>query len=384
MSGSITVVEASLHRVSLPLVREFETSSHRKSRLEHILVRLTSDQGVVAWGEIASPSDPFYTAETVDTCWLIARDHLLPALVGTAWSTPEEAVSQWGSIRGNLFAKAGVDAAVWAMYAASAGMPLAHALGGTRTEAAAGVSLGIESSAAATVAQVVTQVEAGYSRVKLKVRPGWDVDVVRAVRERFPDLMLQVDANGAYTETPAHLAALRELDQFELAMIEQPFAPRDLLAHARLQQTIDTPLCLDESIETVADLDTALFLDAARIINLKVSRMGGLTFAREGHDRAYAAGVPVWCGGMHEFGVGRAANLALSALPGFTLPSDVSGSAKYYARDVTTEPIVATNGVVQVPSVPGLGFEVDEDFLGAHTSEQLLFSGSPAALPVPR
>jgi O-succinylbenzoate synthase len=364
----LQIVEAKLHRVSLPLVHEFETSSHRKRSLEHILVRLWANDGTVAWGEIASPSDPYFAAETVDTCWLVAERYLLPGLVGASWRTPDEAVATWSLVRGNNFAKAGVDAAIWALHAASTETSLADTLGGTRTEAIAGVSLGIERSAEATVDQVHTHVASGYGRVKLKIRPGWDVEVVRAVRAEFPELILQVDANGAYPETPEALAALHELDGFGLAMIEQPFAPRNLLAHARLQADLETPVCLDESIETVEDLETAIQLGAGRIINIKVSRMGGLTEARRAHDIARAAGIPVWCGGMHEFGVGRAANLALCSLPGFTLPSDVSGSAKYYERDVITAPIVANDGRVDIPSAPGLGVDVDTEFIDAMSS----------------
>jgi O-succinylbenzoate synthase len=371
---TLQIVEAQLHRVSLPLVHEFETSSHRKKSLEHILVRLWANDGTVAWGEIASPSDPYFAAETVDTCWLIAERYLLPSLIGATWETPQQAVANWSLVRGNNFAKAGVDAAIWALYAASMESSLAHALGGTQTEAIAGVSLGIESSVDATVEQVHAHVASGYRRVKLKIRPGWDVEVVRAVREEFPDLILQVDANGAYPESPQALAALHELDGFGLAMIEQPFAPRDLLAHSRLQADLATPICLDESIETVDDLDTAIHLRAGRIVNIKVSRMGGLGQARRAHDVARAAGIPVWCGGMHEFGIGRAANLALCGLPGFTLPSDVSGSAKYYERDVIVSPIVAEDGVVAIPDRPGLGVDVDIDFIDAMSSRMAIVS----------
>jgi O-succinylbenzoate synthase len=361
------VTVAEMKRVRLPLVHQFQTSSHRKSYLEHILVRLTSSDGITSWGEIASPSGPYFSAETVDTCWLIAEEFILPGLLGLDWQTPDEAQRAWDRVRGNNFSKAGVDAAVWALYAADQGVSLAASLGGSATEVVAGVSLGIEPTVDELLVQVHAQVAAGYSRVKLKIAPGWDVDPVRAVREAFPELDLHVDANAAYNESPEHLVALRRLNEFGLKMIEQPFAAADLLAHARLQAQLSTPICLDESIESVADIDTAIALDAARIINIKVSRMGGLTEARAAHDMARAADVPVWCGGMHEFGVGRAANLAISSLPGFTLPSDVSASEKYYARDVTTVPIVAVAGRVAVPTAAGLGFDVDEQFVEAHT-----------------
>jgi O-succinylbenzoate synthase len=359
----VRVVAARVSRVELPLVHEFQTSSHRKKHLAHLLVRLVDESGAVAWGEVASPSDPFYGAETVETCWAIVTGYLLPRLVGAEWESPAEAAALWQKVRGNQFAKAGVDAAVWALFASATDRSLAAALGGERREVIAGVSLGIEPSIDELLEQVRRQVDAGYGRVKLKIAPGWDVEPVAAVRAAFTDLDLHVDANGAYRELPEHLDALTALDDFGLTMIEQPFEPRDLLAHARLQSRVDVPICLDESVETVSDLRTALELDAGRVLNIKASRMGGLTPAVQAHDVARAAGMPVWCGGMHEFGVGRAANVALSSLPGFVLPSDVSGSDKYYRKDVLREPIRAVDGRVRVPAEAGLGVEVDEEFV---------------------
>ncbi|MEQ3549015.1 o-succinylbenzoate synthase [Pseudonocardia nematodicida] len=353
---------ARLHLVRLPLVHSFETSSHRKAHLDHILVELVDDEGNTGWGEIASPSDPYYTADTVQTSWSIATRYLLPAVVGAEVDKPGELAGRYGKVRGNRFAAAGVDAAGWALWATREGIPLASALGGTRSSVVAGVSLGIEKTVDDLLAQVGTHVDAGYRRVKLKIAPGWDVEPVRAVRAAYPELMLQVDANGAYRDDPDHLAALARLDDAGLLMIEQPFAPRDLLTSAALQARSSTPVCLDESIETVDDLRTADALGAGRILNIKASRMGGLTAAVRAHDAAAELGWPVWCGGMHEFGIGRAANVALSSLPGFTLPSDVSASEKYYARDVT-EPITARDGVVDVPARAGLGVEVDTEFL---------------------
>ncbi|MFI5733703.1 o-succinylbenzoate synthase [Kribbella sp. NPDC051587] len=366
------IVAAKLHRVRLPLVHEFRTSSHGKSMLDHILVELTDDSGAVGWGEVASPSDPFYAPETVESCWHLGERYLVPAILGKEWERPEQLSQLWAKVRGNQFAKSGLDTAGWVLWATTNGVPLAEALGGTRTEVVAGVSLGIEPTIDALLAEVERHLAAGYPRVKLKIAPGWDVEPVRAVRSAHPDLDLHVDANGIYTaEQSDHLKAL---DEFGLTMIEQPFAPRDLLAHANLQRQIATPVCLDESVETLKDLETALFVQAIRVLNIKVSRMGGLTPARAAHDRAHEAGIPVWCGGMHEFGIGRAANVALSSLPGFSLPSDVSASAKYYAQDVITPPVVATQGVVQVPTAPGLGHDVDTAFIAQNAVTSIEFS----------
>jgi o-succinylbenzoate synthase len=358
-----------MHRVRQSLVHEFRTSSHQKAYLEHLLIELRDSDGAIGWGEIASPSGPFYCAETTDTCWQVAKDFVLPALIGSRFEHPAEAAAAWSKIRGNEFAKSGVDAAVWTLWATVAGVPLAQALGGTRTEVVAGVSLGIEPTIDDLLQQVRLQTAAGYPRVKLKIAPGWDVEPVKAVRAEFGDLDLHVDANGIYTESDDHLKLLTELDDCGLTMIEQPFAPRNLLAHARLQAKINTPICLDESIETLDDLHTAISLSALRVLNIKVSRMGGLTTAKAAHDLATENGIPVWCGGMHEFGIGRAANIAISSLPGFSLPSDVSASAKYYQQDVIVPEVVADHGVVQVPTAPGLGHQVDTALIAEQTLE---------------
>jgi len=365
MSTELKITAARLHRVRMPLVHAFRTSSHRKTLLDHILVELQDASGAVGWGEIASSSDPYFAPETVETCWHIAEHYLLPAVLGQPWERPEQVPRLWAKVRGNQFAKAGVDVAAWVLWSTVRGVPLADALGGTRTEVVAGVSLGIEPTVDDLLVQVERQVAAGYPRVKLKIAPGWDVEPVRAVRAAYPELDLHVDANGIYSDED--LDHLRALDAFGLTMIEQPFGPRNLLAHARLQQQVATPICLDESIETLDDLETALSVGALKILNIKVSRMGGLTAARAAHDRAQQAGIPVWCGGMHEFGIGRAANVAISSLPGFSLPSDVSASGKYYAQDVITPPVTAAQGVVQVPSGTGLGHAVDTDLIAANT-----------------
>ncbi|MBS3181638.1 o-succinylbenzoate synthase [Leucobacter sp. Marseille-Q4368] len=348
-----------LFALRLPLLHSFETSSHRKSGIEHVLVELTSDSGTTGWGEIASPSDPYYCAENTDTAWYIATNYLVPRVLDTEWDRPEEVERAWSNIRGHEFAKAGFSAAAWDLTAKHDGISLARALGGTRDEIESGVSLGIERSEQDLLAQVGQQLDAGYGRVKLKIAPGWDVSPVAAVRDAFPDIDLHVDANGAYPRTSEALEVLQRLDRFSLTMLEQPFAARDFMAHAELQQRIETPICLDESVVTVADLETMIRLDAGRILNIKVSRMGGLTEAQNAHRVAEQAGIPVWCGGMHEFGIGRAANVALASLPNFHLPSDVSGSDKYYANDLIEPPIRAREGRVAVPTAVGIGHEVD-------------------------
>lgn len=353
--------------VRLPLRHKFQTSSHRKDHLDHVLVCLRDTEGNDGWGEIASPSDPFYCSETVDTAWLVATTYLLPAVLGAEVTTPEDLEARWGRIRGHEFAKAGFSIAAWSLWAKGRGVSLAQALGGTRGSVVAGVSLGIEPTVEDLLEQVDLQVAAGYPRVKLKIAPGWDLEPVAAVRAAHPDLDLHVDANGAYAGDAGTMERLAGLDEFGLTMVEQPFAPRDFVSHARFQQMVSTPVCLDESVVDVHDLATMVELGAGRVLNIKVSRVGGLTVARRMHDTARAAGIPVWCGGMHEFGVGRAANLAISSLPGFTLPSDVSASHKYFERDIIDPPITADHGVVDVPSSAGIGVDIDRQWVESNT-----------------
>ncbi|QCV96244.1 o-succinylbenzoate synthase [Acidipropionibacterium acidipropionici] len=361
------ITRARLFEVRLPLVHRFTTSSHAKSSLDHILVELTDESGATGWGEIASPAGPYYCSETTETAWLTAIHFLLPAVLDAEWEHPEQVDRLWARVRGHEFAKAGVVGAAWDLWTRSQGVPLASALGGTRERVRAGVSLGIEATIDELLAQVERQVEAGYHRVKLKISHGWDVEPVAAVRSAYPELDLHVDANGVYESDDETIAHLGELDRFGLTMIEQPFAPRDLLGSAALQARISTDVCLDESVVDLHDLELMIALKAGRVLNIKVSRMGGLTVARDAHDRAIGEGIPVWCGGMHEFGIGRAANVAISSLPGFTLPSDVSGSDKYYSRDVIAPPVIAHDGWVDVPEALGLGHDVDRDWIDANT-----------------
>ena len=358
------IQQIDLKIVRLPLVRPFQTSSSRKAHLDHILVRVIAG-GVIGWGECASPSDPYYCPETTGTCWHILEDFLAPAVLGRDWSTIDELAGSYRRVKGNRFAKAGLEMACWDALARAQAAPLHSLLGGTRVEILSGVSLGIESQVEVLFDQIDCYREEGYGRIKLKIAPGWDVDVVRRVRQRYPTLPLQVDANSAYTLDD--LPRLQELDAFDLVLIEQPLAHDDIIDHARLQAALRTPICLDESIHSADDARKALDLGACRVINIKVSRLGGLLEAKRVHDVCLARGVPVWCGGMHEFGIGRAANLAIAALPGFTLPGDVSGSDKYYAEDIVEPPIRAHRGAIPVFDGPGLGVEPIEERIEART-----------------
>ena len=363
----ITLERIELFEVRLPLVHEFQTSSHRKGHLNHILVRITDTDGAAGWGESACPTDPYYCGETVETCWLMLSEYFAPALLGVPWEAPADAAAGLRRFQGNRFARAALDIACWDLATRRRDLSVARALGGTAREVQAGVSLGIEPTIDGLLEQVAAHVAQGYERVKLKIGPGWDTEPTSHVRSAFPDIGLQVDANGAYDGDRPDMEMFARLDEFGLLMIEQPFAETDLLGHARLQQRLRTPVCLDESITTIGMARTALALQACRVINIKVSRLGGLGPARDVHDLCRAHEIPAWCGGMHEFGVGRAANVALSSLPGFTLPSDVSGSDKYFTEDVVDPPVLACGGRVPVPADrPGLGHEVIESVVEHH------------------
>lgn len=363
------ITRVDLLHVRMELVRGFQTSSHRKNELNHLLIRIHDDAGQVGWGECAVPTDPYYCPETTETDWHILRDFMIPTVIGQEIASPEDLLARFAKVRGNNFARAGLEQAYWALLANVEGRPLAQMLGATQRAITSGVSLGIEKDVGRLLDVVGEFVAQGYPRVKLKIGPGWDVIPVAAVRERWPNLPLQVDANSAYTLD--QIPQIKELDRFGLLMIEQPLGHDDIVDHARIQAELETPICLDESIHTAEDARKALDLHAGRIINIKTSRLGGLLEAKKTHDLCYARGIPVWCGGMHEYGVGRAANVAIAALPGFTLPGDVSGSDKYYTRDITTVPILATDGAIPVPTTPGLGYDVDEEYVRAQTVRAL-------------
>ncbi|MBV9329280.1 MAG: o-succinylbenzoate synthase [Chloroflexi bacterium] len=366
-----------LYLVRLPLIRPFTTSSHTKDHLDHILLRARDEAGAEGWGECASAADPYYCSETTESSWHILRDFLIPELLGVSWDHPDEAAASWAKVRGNNFAKAGLEMACWDLFSRARGQSIADFLGGTRAEIHSGVSLGIEPTVASLLEQVERFLDQGYRRIKMKIGPGRDLAYLRAVRERWPDILLMADANSAYSlDNPTDVQALRALDDLNLMMIEQPLADDDIVDHARLQAQLTTPICLDESIHSVHDARKALDQGSCRIINIKVSRLGGLSEARRVHDLCSSRDVPVWCGGMHEFGVGRAANVAISSLPGFTLPGDVSGSDRAYREDIVDPPIRAHSGAIEVPrNRPGLGFDANLERIRARAVRELVLEG---------
>jgi len=355
-----------LRRISLPLVTPFRSASGTEAVRDILLVRAIGFGSADGWAECAALAAPSYTSEYVEGAHRVIREHLAPLVLGAGDLAVDTVAGLLAPVRGHPMAKAAVETAILDAELRAAGVSLSAYLGGVRTEVDAGVSLGIAGSLPELLAAAAAHVELGYRRVKLKIQPGWDLEPVRAVRDHLGDqLMLQVDANGAYAVADAgHLALL---DPYGLALIEQPLAPDDLLGHAELGRRIATPICLDESITSARDAATAITLGACSIVNVKPGRVGGYLEARRVHDVCVAHGVAAWCGGMLETGIGRAANLALAALPGFTLPGDLSASDRYYRRDIT-EPFRLHGGRLRVPDGPGIGVVPEPAALKACTT----------------
>ena len=366
-----------LRLVRLRLLEPFRISSGVTYDRRILLVKVFGD-GAFGYGECVAEDAPHYSYETVDTALWVLREHLLPAVLGRQFG----AAAEFGAAldvaaRGHPMAKAGVEMAAWDLEARLQGIPLSKLLGGVRDTVPAGVSIGIQPDVDALIERIERYAAEGYRRIKLKIQPGWDVEILAQVRSRFPSLPVSVDANAAYTaEQSAHLV---QLDAFDLLMLEQPYADDDLLELAVLQRRLRTPICLDESVTSPARCAEALHLGSGRIVNVKPGRVGGHRAALRIHDLCAAADVPVWCGGMLETGIGRAHNVALASLPNFRLTNDISASRRYWARDVVApEFTLQPDGSIRVPDGVGIGVEVDEEFLAAIQEDCWTFTGKPA------
>jgi O-succinylbenzoate synthase len=343
----------------LPLVAFFETSFGRVYDRAFLLVRLTGE-GQEGWGEGVAEANPFYSSETTETAWHIITEFIAPRVIGRRFEHPREIFDVLAPIRGHNMAKAAVEMAAWDLYARIEGKPLSAVLGGTRPRIASGVSIGIQDSLDQLGEKIHRELAAGYQRVKIKIKPGWDLAAVEYVRQRFGDVPLMVDANAAYTL--ADTRHLSELDQFSLLMIEQPLDYDDVMDHVALQQAVKTPICLDESIHTVRIARDAIAAGACRIINIKPGRVGGHRESIRLHDLCAEHGIPVWHGGMLETGIGRAHNIHLASLPNFSLPGDIAASKRYYAPDLIEPAIeVAADGTIAVPDGPGIGVTIVPD-----------------------
>jgi o-succinylbenzoate synthase len=352
----VKIERLELRLLKLPLVHFFETSFSRVYDKQFILVTLDGG-GVHGFGECVADVDPFYSAETNETAWHIISEFIAPRVIGVDFDHPRDIFPALKAIRGHNMAKAGVEMAAWDLFARQRGEPLSRVLGGTRPRIASGVSIGIQDSLDQLAAKVERELASGYRRIKIKIKPGWDIDAVRTVRERFGSIPLMVDANAAYTLADAdHLAGL---DAFDLMMIEQPLDYDDISDHAALQKRLKTPICLDESIKSVRLAEAAIAAGACRIINIKPGRVGGFRESIRLHDLCAGHRIPVWHGGMLESGIGRSANVHLSTLPNFSLPGDVAASKRYFDPDLIDPPIeVAADGTIGVPAGPGLGVAI--------------------------
>ena len=362
----VKIESVELHELHLPLVHFFETSFRRTIERRIILARVRDREGAEGWGECTAGEGPFYCEEWTESAWQTIVNYLAPILLR---GNPEDAADVFNmmkAVRGNRMAKATLETACWDLEAKRAGLPLWKHLGGNQEEVACGVSIGIQDTPAELLEKIARELEAGYQRIKIKIKPGWDVQILKLVRERFPDIKLMGDANSAYTLSDVTL--FRAMDKFNLMMIEQPLAYDDIQDHAKLQKELRTPICLDESIRSSTDARHAMELGSCRIINLKLGRVGGHSEARRVEQVCRENEIPVWCGGMLESGVGRAHNIAMATLAGFTLPGDVSASARYWKEDIIEPPVTVTpQGPIKVPSAPGLGFEINLNRIEALT-----------------
>jgi O-succinylbenzoate synthase len=351
------VEKIELRHIKMELVSPFTTAMGTEYNEEHIIVRVDGE-GLTGWGECVACATPFYSFETVTTVWHILQDFIIPLILGKNIARIDEVIASYKKVRGHRMAKAGLEAALWDLFAKSKNISLSKIFGGTKEKINVGVSIGIQSSPVELVKKVESYLAEGYKRIKIKIAPGNDIQFARAVRKEFPDILFQVDANSAYSLEDINL--FKQLDEYYLLLIEQPLGYEDIYDHSKLQHELKTPICLDESIHSLGDTRAAIELDSCRVINIKPGRVGGFTESKLIHDYCASKNIPVWCGGMLEFGIGRAGNVALASLPNFTLPGDISASKRYYKEDIV-EPEFGVNkdGTMDVPTKPGIGVEVN-------------------------
>lgn len=360
------IASVELSEIRLPLVHYFETSFGRTTERRIILVRVEDIDGAEGWGECTAGEGPFYSDEWTESAWATIRTFLAPVVVGREIDAAAQVFAVMRAVRGHRMAKAAIETACWDLEAKRAHLPLWKHLGGVHASIPCGVSIGIQDTVEQLMDKIETELAAGYRRIKIKIKPGWDAGTLERVRERFPDIALMADANSAYTLSDVEM--LRSLDTFNLMMIEQPLAYTDILDHAELQKSLRTPVCLDESIHSSDDARHAIQIGACKIINVKLGRVGGYSEALRMERLCRERSVPVWCGGMLESGVGRAHNIAMSTLAGFTLPGDVSASSRYWEEDIIEPAVTVTpEGTIIAPSSPGIGFDIKRARIDALT-----------------
>lgn len=362
----IKVKKVTLHLIEQSLLSPFVASTGKIDTRESILVEMEDVEGVVGWGEVVAFSSPWYTEETIKTCWHILVDYLIPQILKEEVEHPQQLQERFQFVKRNNMAKASIDMAIWDLYSKKQGISLSKAIGGTRDFIDSGVVVSINSMKE-VLRKIQVHVNTGYKRVKIKIKPGQDYELLKEIRREFPSLPLMVDANSAYTLTDTD--KLKALDEFKLLMIEQPLAEDDIFDHAKLQKILSTSICLDESITSAEDARKAIEMGSCRVMNIKIGRVGGITESIRIHDICRSHQIPVWCGGMLETGISRAHNIALASLPNFTIPGDISASSRYWSRDVIIPEVTVENGRIAVPDEPGIGYKVDCEWI-QHITKQ--------------
>lgn len=359
------ITDITIRHLQMKLKAPFTTSFGTFTNKDFLLLEAKDEDGTIGWGESVAFHSPWYNEETLQTNWHILQDFLIPLILNKEINHPDEVSGIFAPIRKNNMAKSTFEGAVWDIYAQQTNQSLASALGGKKDKIEVGISIGIQKSIEDLVALVDEYVKEGYKRIKVKIKPGWDVEVMRTLRENFPNIAIMADANSAYSLEDAEL--IKQLDAFDLTMIEQPLASDDIIDHAQLQKVLKTPICLDESIHSVEDARKAVELGSTKIINIKIGRVGGLTEAKKIHDYCEANGIPVWCGGMLESGIGRAHNVALTTLSNFILPGDTASSNRYWEKDIIAPEVLAINGYIEVPQTAGIGYAIDREAVESYT-----------------
>lgn len=355
------------------MITSFTTSFGTVSQKPTVLVKIETDLGITGWGESAALPHPFYKPETTDTCFLVLRQYIAPLVLNKEFSDVEELMFLLSSVKNHRFAKTGLETAVWMAMSIKENSSLKKLLGGTKNKIPVGESIGIKNSVEETLEEIELRKSQGFRRTKVKIKPGWDIKVVKAIRKRFGDIDFMVDANSAYSLSDIKL--LKQLDKFNLTMIEQPLADDDIVDHSILQKELKTPICLDESILSAEDARRAIYLKACKVINIKPGRVGGLLECKKIHDICKKNGIGVWCGGMLETGIGRAFNVAISSLPNYIYPNDMSPVSFFYKDDLVKDSfVVDKNGYVSVPDTPGLGFKIDERKINKYTVDKVVLS----------
>lgn len=365
------IKEVIIRHLKMDLVTPFQTSFMTEYDRDFLLLEVKDESGVIGFGESVAMRDPLYNEETCQTNWHILEEYLIPMLLNKELNHPDEVSEIFKPIKRNNMAKSAIEGAVWDIYCQLTNQSLKEAIGGTQDKIEVGVSIGIQPTSEQLVETVAQYVDEGYKRIKIKIKPGFDLEPLRAVRKQFPHIPLMADANSAYSLED--LDHLKQLDELDLMMIEQPLASDDIVDHRKLQEAMETPICLDESILSLEDTRKAIELGSTKIINIKIGRVGGIIEAIKIHDYCKEHEIPVWCGGMLESGIGRAHNIALTSLSNFTLPGDTSSSARYWKKDIISPEVVMEDGYIHVPNEVGIGYEIDRDAVNQYTIKEKVY-----------